>query len=112
MFNRTLQALTLVLSAGLFLPGIAGAEPVAEKPATVQAVPETDAISPSTSQVSINSASAEELAAALNGVGIKKAESIVSYREKYGPFTQLEQLKEVPGMGNKLVERNLSSLKL
>ncbi|MBD8164320.1 helix-hairpin-helix domain-containing protein [Erwinia persicina] len=112
MFNRTLQALTFVLSAGLFLPGMAGAAPVAEKPAAVQAVPEAEGISPSAAQVSINNASAGELAAALNGVGIKKAESIVSYREKYGPFTQLEQLKEVPGMGNKLVERNLASLKL
>lgn len=62
--------------------------------------------------VSINSASAEELAAALNGVGIKKAESIVSYREKYGPFNAVEQLKEVPGIGNALVERNLTRLKL
>ncbi|QKJ86177.1 AraC family transcriptional regulator [Paramixta manurensis] len=62
--------------------------------------------------VSINTASAQELAAALNGVGLKKAEAIVSYRDQYGPFTQLEQLKEVPGMGSLLVERNLSRLKL
>ncbi|KAB8310067.1 ComEA family DNA-binding protein [Erwinia endophytica] len=63
-------------------------------------------------QVSINQATAEELAAALNGVGLKKAQAIVSYRDEYGAFTQLEQLKEVPGMGNALVERNLSRLKL
>lgn len=65
-----------------------------------------------TDAVSINSASAEELAAAMNGVGIKKAESIISYREKYGPFSAVEQLKEVPGIGNALVERNLARLKL
>ncbi len=37
-------------------------------------------------RVSINNASAEELARAMNGVGLKKAQAIVSYREEYGPF--------------------------
>ncbi|WP_158783295.1 helix-hairpin-helix domain-containing protein [Pantoea sp. BAV 3049] len=76
--------------------------------------PRSQGASPSAlgGQVSINQATAEELAAALNGVGLKKAQAIVSYREEYGDFTQVEQLKEVPGMGNALVERNLSRLKL
>ena len=62
--------------------------------------------------VSINTASAEALAQAMNGVGLKKAQSIVSYREEYGPFKALEQLQEVPGIGSALVERNLSHIKL
>ena len=49
--------------------------------------------------VSINQATAEQLAAALSGVGLKKAEGIVRYREQNGPFTQVEQLQEVPGIG-------------
>lgn len=48
----------------------------------------------------------------MNGVGLKKAQSIVSYREEYGPFTAIDQLKDVPGFGNALVERNASRLKL
>lgn len=63
-------------------------------------------------RVSINSASAEELARAMNGVGLKKAQAIVSYREEYGPFKTLDDLKQVPGMGGSLVERNLSHLTL
>lgn len=63
-------------------------------------------------RVSINTASAEELARAMNGVGLKKAQAIVSYREEYGPFKTVEDLKQVPGMGNSLVERNLSVLTL
>ncbi|MEC5318005.1 helix-hairpin-helix domain-containing protein [Brenneria populi subsp. brevivirga] len=63
-------------------------------------------------EVSINTATAQELAQAMNGVGLKKAEAIVSYREQNGPFTQIEQLQEVPGIGAALVERNLSRLKL
>lgn len=63
-------------------------------------------------KVSINHASAEQLAQALNGVGLKKARAIVSYREEYGPFKTLDDLKQVPGMGSALVERNLSHLTL
>ncbi|MCA6997828.1 ComEA family DNA-binding protein [Dickeya solani] len=63
-------------------------------------------------EVSINTATAEQLAAALNGVGLKKAQAIVSYREQNGPFTQIEQLQEVPGIGNALIERNQSRLRL
>jgi len=63
-------------------------------------------------KVSINSATAEELSKALKGVGLKKAQAIVSYREEYGPFKSVDDLKQVPGMGGKLVERNLANLKL
>lgn len=63
-------------------------------------------------RVSINTASAEELARVMNGVGMKKAQAIVSYREEYGPFKSIDDLKQVPGMGNSLVERNLAHLAL
>ncbi|ATX98735.1 MULTISPECIES: helix-hairpin-helix domain-containing protein [Citrobacter] len=63
-------------------------------------------------RVSINSASAEDLALVMNGVGLKKAQAIVSYREEYGPFKTVEDLKQVPGMGSSLVERNLAVLTL
>lgn len=110
MQNRLL-ALGLTLLLG-------GASPLYAGPAIDNvSVPQTSAPiaekAPSQSgQVSINQATAEELSAVMNGVGLKKAQSIVSYREQYGPFTQIEQLKEVPGIGNALVERNLNKLKL
>lgn len=81
----------------------------AESPSETQA---TQVSPPAEGQVSINQASAEELAAAMNGIGLKKAQSIVSYREQYGPFTAIEQFKEVPGIGSALVERNSARLKL
>ncbi|OWO79069.1 transporter [Photorhabdus luminescens] len=61
-------------------------------------------------KVNINTASAEELARALNGIGIKKAQSIVEYREKHGAFTTVEQLQEVQGIGPVFIERNRSKL--
>ncbi|EGZ4091138.1 hypothetical protein AHW77_004328 [Salmonella enterica subsp. enterica serovar Poona] len=63
-------------------------------------------------KVSINTASAEDLARVMNGVGLKKAQAIVSYREEYGPFKTVDDLKQVPGMGSALVERNLAVLTL
>lgn len=65
---------------------------------------------PKKTQVSINHASAQELANTLDGIGLKKAEAIISYREKYGPFTSIQQLNEVSGISSALVERNLPLL--
>lgn len=62
--------------------------------------------------VNINTASAEQMATVLNGVGLKKAQAIVEYREKNGAFTQIEQLEEVKGIGASLIERNRDRLKL
>ena len=70
------------------------------------------AAQPQQEQVSINEATAEQLSAVMNGVGLKKAQAIVNYREQYGPFSAVQQLSEVPGIGNALIERNASRLKL
>ena len=60
--------------------------------------------------VDINSATAEELALVLNGVGAKKAAAIVAYREKNGPFQDVQELTKVSGIGAKLVENNKVNL--
>lgn len=63
-------------------------------------------------KVSLNQASAEELSKVLNGVGLKKGQTIVEYREEMGAFTKIDQLQEVPGIGQALFQRNQSRLKL
>ena len=109
MIKIRLNALAFILALG------AGALPSAWAVESHPVQAETKTLNESKAEegvVSINSASAEELAAAMNGVGIKKAEAIVSYREQYGPFSAVDQLKEVPGIGSALVERNAARLKL
>ena len=41
----------------------------------------------SAAPVNINTASASEIAEALNGIGLSKAQAIVDYRETYGLFS-------------------------
>jgi len=60
--------------------------------------------------VNINTATAEEIAAALKGVGPAKAEAIVAYREANGPFVSVDQLTEVKGIGAATVEKNRSQI--
>ncbi|WP_343226480.1 ComEA family DNA-binding protein [Pseudomarimonas salicorniae] len=57
-------------------------------------------------KVDINRASAAEIAAAMNGIGLAKAEAIVAYRSENGPFKSIDQLAEVKGVGLKTVEKN------
>ncbi|MFV8817106.1 ComEA family DNA-binding protein [Haliea sp. E17] len=64
------------------------------------------------SVVNINVADAKALATALKGVGLSRAEDIVKYREEYGPFTTVEQLAEVRGIGLATVEKNRDRITL
>jgi competence protein ComEA len=53
--------------------------------------------------LNLNTASASELAT-LKGIGDVKARAIVDYREKNGPFKSVDALKDVPGIGDKMLE--------
>ena len=57
-----------------------------------------------TEPININTASASDFDK-LPGIGASKAESIVQYREKNGPFEKIEDLKEISGIGDALFEK-------
>ena len=54
--------------------------------------------------VSLNSATLEQLDA-LPGVGPALAQQIIDYREAQGPFTSVDQLTDVPGIGSAKLEQ-------
>ena len=62
--------------------------------------------------VNINTASAEEISLTLKGVGLKKAQAIIEWRESNGDFSAVEQLLEVKGIGEKTLEMNKPYIQL
>jgi len=62
--------------------------------------------------VNINTADANALAKALNGIGPAKAKAIVTYREKNGPFKSVDQLAMVDGITQKVIDKNRADIRL
>lgn len=56
--------------------------------------------------VNVNTADAETISEALQGVGLSKAQAIVEYRQKHGPFKSPEDLSLVKGIGERTVDLN------
>lgn len=56
-------------------------------------------------KVNINTATLEQLTR-LKGIGEKKAQAIIEYRDKQGSFTSVEQLAEVSGIGPATLDAN------
>ncbi|QXH52910.1 helix-hairpin-helix domain-containing protein [Pseudomonas fakonensis] len=65
---------------------------------------------PHAARLDLNSADATTLQRELNGIGKAKAEAIVAYRDANGPFTSVDELLEIKGIGKALLERNRDKL--
>ena len=63
-------------------------------------------------KVNLNAADAETLRRDLFGIGAAKAKAIIAYRESNGPFTAVDELLEVKGIGKALLEKNRDRLAL
>ena len=107
------QLFSSLFIAGAMLSTQALAEEKASERAQPQMQEQTAVQAPSqtvqqtvSDKLNINTASASEIQKALIGIGAKKAEAIVQYREKHGNFTMAEQLLEVQGIGKATLEKN------
>lgn len=76
---------------------------VVQQESVTQVQPQVAAIG---DKLNINTATVAEIQKSLVGIGAKKAEAIVQYREKHGNFTAAEQLLEVQGIGKATLEKN------
>lgn len=107
MRNIVLTYLLLPLFACLsFSVSADSATAVAPK----EAVPLINQVQAPAGLLNLNTADAVTLQKKLNGIGKTKAEAIVAYREANGPFTSVDELLEIKGIGNALLDRNRAKL--
>ena len=94
--KKLLTAAAFALATCLAIPAFAQAP---AEPAVAQVAP-----------VNLNTADAATLSERLAGVGAAKARAIVEHREARGPFTQVDDLLEVKGIGPAILEKNRAVL--
>jgi competence protein ComEA len=89
MFTRPLSFGALMLGVMLLVSGAALAGPV-----------------------NINTADAATLSRELKGIGMKRAQAIVDYRTKYGPFKSADDLALIKGIGTGVIQKNRSNVQV
>ncbi|MCO7628139.1 helix-hairpin-helix domain-containing protein [Pseudomonas fluorescens] len=63
-------------------------------------------------RIDLNAADAGTLQRELTGVGKSKAQAIVAYRDINGPFSSVDELLEVKGVGKTILETNKEKLQV
>ena len=95
---RAAQRVLIVLGAGLLALGAVLGGKTARRPVAVS-VPDDPSLDV---RLDLNKATPADLET-LPGVGISLAGRIDAYRVKNGPFRSVDDLRQVPGFGEKLV---------
>lgn len=62
------------------------------------------------SKIDLNKADAQQLVGSFKGIGRKKAEAIITFREKNGGIKSIDDLAEIKGFGPKFVSKNREKL--
>ncbi|WP_447500822.1 ComEA family DNA-binding protein [Acinetobacter oleivorans] len=79
--------------------------------ASRSSAPKSSTMTDSSGQVHLNQANIDELQK-LKGIGEKKAQAIVEYRQKNGGFKNIDEFKSVKGIGPAIFEKNKARLTL
>jgi competence protein ComEA len=89
----------------IFVPASAPTRspPLAPAAGAAQELPDWQFPTPTSGLTNINTASQAELED-LPNIGPVTAQKIIAYRDSHGPFTGIEAIQEVPGIGPKTFE--------
>ena len=98
------RLLTIVAVAVMLLPAPAAFAAPAEDPEAGETA--AGELSVDALKVNINTDGAAAIAAGLDGIGLKRAQAIVQYREDNGPFRSAGELADVKGIGARTVAAN------
>lgn len=97
---RSVVSLFLLLGLSLSFSAVAAEHPK-----------ETISQQTTASALNINTADAQTIVGAhIKGIGKKRAEAIVAYRQTHGPFKSIEDLKKIKGLSGKVIESNRERL--
>ncbi len=102
--RREVIAVAALATALLIAVTVCGVSAPTDVSVTVSA----GAVSNAGGGIPVNTARAAELML-LPGIGAVRAAAIVAYRERHGPFSDIDSLASVPGIGPVTVERIRSS---
>jgi len=80
--------------------------------ATTDAVDPVKVAATQAATINLNTADAETLTRELAGIGKAKAQAIIAHRDAYGPFSSVDDLLEVKGIGAAILEKNRAKLSL
>lgn len=92
-----------LLSFFIFSPWTLAANAATPLPATAEHAPASPV---ATDTINLNTADAKILSKSIKGIGSKRAQAVVSYRETHGSFKSVLDLGEVPGIGKRFVEHH------
>ena len=114
MQTKQIAAVILLATLPLLAQPVLAVDKATTKQATATVMDSKSAASDMVSasgKVNINTATLAELTD-LKGIGDKKAQAIIDYRDKQGKFTSIDQLAEVSGIGPATVEANRDMISL
>ena len=84
--------------------------PLAQAVNVPAAIATTQSEKPATSPINLNTADAKQLSKSVKGIGVKRAEAIIKYREAHGPFKSISELSQVPGFGKNFITTHFDEL--
>lgn len=66
---------------------------------------------PLSNKINLNRADLSTLTGSFKGIGKKRAEAIIAYRESHKGFKSIEEFAEIKGFGQRFIDKNREHLK-
>ncbi len=83
---------------------------VISAPIQAASLPPAEASNKSSHKIDLNKADLSTLTGSFKGIGKKRAEAIIAYRDSHQGFKSIEELAEVKGLGQHFMESNRAKL--
>jgi competence protein ComEA len=110
MRKSAIVVLLFSLLTGVSVAATAAESATAKTPNSAVAQAEQATFAAPVAMVNLNTADQSTLERELIGVGAVKAKAIVEYRSANGPFTSVDELLEVKGIGAATLDKNRTKL--